>query len=295
MASRPEAYACNTDGDVFRSMDGGRTWTQFQDGSPIDDWYAIDMKPGGAGWVGGGEREQRGYSSLTRYHSECRYMLESVLGYGGQNAIYGISCLSQDEGWAVGKAGLIIHLKPQWPSLPADPTAPVMGAVTADETVSRTATPHARWTASDPESGIKEYQYAVGTSPCDPGSGYVLDWTSTGRYSETAIVGLDLSLGEAYYVYVKAQNHVGVWSSVAVSNTITVNIDATAPVIGPITDDISTAGGATTLHAEWSAEDPESGVVEYQYAIGATPTDPGSGYTKVNCTPSSGHSVSSII
>lgn len=102
-----------------------------------------------------------------------------------------------------------------------DPTAPIMSAVndegdyTYDD--SRLC---ADWSASEPDSLISEYQYAVGTSNTDPGSGYIKSWTSTGMTPSAAATGLSLVDGQTYYFYVKAKNCCGIWSSPASSNGI---------------------------------------------------------------------------
>ncbi|BCW97388.1 MAG: hypothetical protein KatS3mg024_0215 [Armatimonadota bacterium] len=134
----------------------------------------------------------------------------------------------------------------------------------------------ASWTSSDPESGIVEYQYAIGTSPADPGSGYVVGWKSAGTATQRTETGLSLQNGVTYYWYVKARNGAGTWSAVGVSNGITV--DTTAPTTPSVTDSGRFTSKATELTASWTSSDPESGIAEYQYAIGTSPTDPGSGY-----------------
>ncbi len=82
----------------------------------------------------------------------------------------------------------------------------------------------ASWTAaSDPETGIAEYRYAIGTTPSDPGSGYVVSWKTvpadTTAMTET---GLSLQNGQIYYIYVQARNWAGEWGPVAASDGIRV-------------------------------------------------------------------------
>jgi hypothetical protein len=100
-----------------------------------------------------------------------------------------------------------------------DTTPPLMGLVVdgADALYGEPSTIEASWSASDPESGIAEYKYAVGMTPADPGSGYLQDWTST-VISNAAIGGLNCTSGQTCYVYVKARNNAGLWSDVAVSD-----------------------------------------------------------------------------
>ena len=76
---------------------------------------------------------------------------------------------------------------------------------------------HARWSATDPDTLITEYQYAIGTTPEDPGSGYVVPWKSAGISTEATEAGLNLQTGEVCYWYVRAKNFSGLWSDTGVS------------------------------------------------------------------------------
>ncbi|BCW97387.1 MAG: hypothetical protein KatS3mg024_0214 [Armatimonadota bacterium] len=158
-----------------------------------------------------------------------------------------------------------------------DVTPPSKPVVTDDGPATGSTTIlHASWTSTDPETGIAEYQYAIGTSPADPGSGYVVPWKSAGTATEAFEQGLSLVHGQRYYWYVRARNGEGVWSAVGVSDGIIV--DTTPPVVRVVLDDGDLQAATDRLRASWQAEDPESGIAEYEYAIGTTPTDPGSGY-----------------
>ena len=70
----------------------------------------------------------------------------------------------------------------------------------------------ATWTASDPQSSITLYSYAVGTTP---GGGEVIDWTNTTATSFSRS-NLNLSAGQTYYVAVKARNDGGLWSEAGI-------------------------------------------------------------------------------
>jgi Leucine-rich repeat (LRR) protein len=97
------------------------------------------------------------------------------------------------------------------------PTTPVVtdsGVVT-----SSTSQLHATWTSSDPESGIAEYQYAIGTAA---GETDVIGWTSVGTDTQVTKTGLNLTPGTTYYFSVKAKNGAGLWSDVGVSDGIRV-------------------------------------------------------------------------
>lgn len=105
-----------------------------------------------------------------------------------------------------------------------DATPPTISSVTDDGVYTQSTTSlHATWSASsDPESGVVEYQYAIGTSPTDPGSGYTFGWTSTGTTRSATQNTLSLANGVTYYFYVMAKNSVGTWSAAGASNGITV-------------------------------------------------------------------------
>ncbi|MEW5768585.1 MAG: FG-GAP-like repeat-containing protein [bacterium] len=153
-----------------------------------------------------------------------------------------------------------------YPSSP-DSTPPSKPVVTDDGDVTLDKTKlHAKWSASDPESGIAEYQYAIGTTS---GGTDVVGWTSVGTTTEITKTGLNLTWGQTYYFAVKAKNGAGLWSEVGISNGIKVN-DSTPPTKPVVTDDGDVTSDKTKLHAKWSSSDPESGIVEYQYAIGTT-------------------------
>lgn len=84
---------------------------------------------------------------------------------------------------------------------------------------------HAAWVASDAESGISEYQYAVGTSA---GAADVVDWTSAGNATEAVITIPDpgMALGTTYFVSVKAKNGAGAWSQPGSADGIQLAPDA---------------------------------------------------------------------
>ena len=149
----------------------------------------------------------------------------------------------------------------------SDITPPTTPVVTDDgDTTTSTTQLHATWTSSDPESGIAEYQYAIGTSA---GGTDVVPWTSAGINTEVTHTGLNLTVGTTYYFAVKAQNGQGLWSEVGVSDGITIT-DSTPPTTPVVTDDGDTTTSTTELHASWSSSDGESGIAEYQHAIGTS-------------------------
>ncbi len=150
-------------------------------------------------------------------------------------------------------------------SFTIDRTAPSTPWVTDDGFYTASTTQlHATWTSTDPESAIVEYQYAIGTTP---GGINILSWTSTAA-TEITKTGFALTQGASCYVSVKARNGAGLWSEVGSSDGILV--DATAPTPPVVVDDGDETPDLAQLHAAWTSSDPESGIVEYQYAIGTT-------------------------
>ena len=79
----------------------------------------------------------------------------------------------------------------------------------------------ASWSASDPDSAITLYQYAIGTTP---GGAEVINWTSTGATSFD-LHGLSLTAGRLYYVSVKARNEGGLWSAAATTPGVAAGSD----------------------------------------------------------------------
>ena len=97
----------------------------------------------------------------------------------------------------------------------ADRTPPRTPGVTAtgDGTLTNL---FASWTTTDTETAITQYRYGIGTSP---GSRNVVDWTyvSSPNFART---GLNLALGQVYYVVVGARNAGGLWSQSGISNKV---------------------------------------------------------------------------
>ncbi len=107
-----------------------------------------------------------------------------------------------------------------------DSSAPDAPAVSDDGDYSGSATRlHASWFATDPDSGIAEYQYAVGTSA---GAADVVDWTSAGAEAEAVISIPDpgMAAGTTYFISVKAVNGAGAASPPGSSDGIQLAPDA---------------------------------------------------------------------
>lgn len=101
-----------------------------------------------------------------------------------------------------------------------DASAPTTPIVTDDGVYTASATSlHATWSASDPETGIAEYQYAIGTTSGDTN---VVNWTSTGTTASVTKTGLTVNYTSTYYISVRAKNADTQWSSVGSSDGIRV-------------------------------------------------------------------------
>ena len=130
---------------------------------------------------------------------------------------------------------------------------------------------NATWTASDPESGIKEYQYAAGRTPTplsNP-SDLVVQWTSAGRDTSASPGSLSLEERGTYYFYVKAKNGNMLWSNVGSSDGI--SIDTVAPTSG--TASVESSSNVSPITVTYTgASDDFSGInkVELWYKKGST-------------------------
>ncbi len=159
---------------------------------------------------------------------------------------------------------------------PTAPPAVYDGTTTGVETPYTTSTTQlsANWSAaSDPQSGITGYQYAIGTTA---GGTNVVAWTSLGNVLTVTQTGLSLTNGQKYYFSVKAINGVGTIGPA--TNSPGQTVDTTPPSAPPAVYDGTTTGvevsyttSTTQLSANWSAStDSISGISGYQYAIGTT-------------------------
>ncbi len=86
------------------------------------------------------------------------------------------------------------------------------------------------WISNDNESGITEYQYAVGRVPSVPSpipDTSIVGWTSAGGRKEVVIIGLNLQHGREYLVHVRAKNGVDLWSTVG--SSLPLYVDTTKP------------------------------------------------------------------
>ena len=94
---------------------------------------------------------------------------------------------------------------------PSKPVVVDEGLVTANRTQLG-----ASWTSADAESGISEFQYAIGTTP---GGEDVRPFTSTPQNS-VVVTGLNLQTGVMYFFAVRSVNGIGLRSEIGLSDGI---------------------------------------------------------------------------
>lgn len=148
-----------------------------------------------------------------------------------------------------------------------DTTPPTTPVVTDDGTHTNNTTQlHASWESQDLESGIDHYEYAIGTTPADPGSDYIVSWTSTG-IEKNVTAPVSLSQGQTYYFYVRAIGLNNSTSGTGASDGIDVGtVSAAFPTV---TDDGSYTGDRNALHCSWSSS--ETNIARYEYSVGTSP------------------------
>jgi hypothetical protein len=131
---------------------------------------------------------------------------------------------------------------------------------------------YGKWESNDYESGIQEYQYAIGT--LDGNMEFeptVRDFTSCGGMTELNVRDLSLEDGQTYYIAAKAKDGAGNWSETGRSDGI--YVDGSPPTRPEIhTFYQGTGENYKTLYASWEpSSDPHSGLDRYLIYIGTTP------------------------
>jgi len=148
-----------------------------------------------------------------------------------------------------------------------DTTPPAIPAVTDDgATTNIQDSLHALWNSVDPDTGIAEYLYAIGTAPYLDN---VLGWTSAGASTSVTVPGLSLVPGSTYYINVKAKNTAGLWSVVGSSDGIM--LIQTSPVIAaivPVDGSVVDSGDAVSFNI--TASDPEDDAIKYKIEVDGT-------------------------
>lgn len=128
----------------------------------------------------------------------------------------------------------------------------------------------ANWTASgDPETGIKAYWYAIGTSA---GATNTRGWTNNGTLTSVTATSLSLINGVTYYFSVKAVNGLDMESTVTSSNGQWVDIampGAVPCVYDGTGADITYGRSLGALSANWGASASDN-IARYWYGIGTS-------------------------
>ena len=123
------------------------------------------------------------------------------------------------------------------------------------------------WSGSDDNSGVNNYEYALGTSK---GGTEIINWVN-GASTSISLASLSLTEATKYYASVRATDKAGNVSAVMTGDGI--SIDLTVPTAGNVNDglglDISYTSALNSLSGNWTSfSDAVSGIAEYHYAIG---------------------------
>jgi len=145
-----------------------------------------------------------------------------------------------------------------------DASAPTVPVIVDDGQTTNNATQlHAAWSASDPESGIVEYQYAIGFGPA---TAEIVNWTTAGMNTEITHANLNLSTDVAYYFSVKAKNGAGLWSPIGSSDGIAViNHIPSIISLSPPANAVFTQGEVVSVAVE--AEDFDGDPLSYRFLV----------------------------
>lgn len=106
------------------------------------------------------------------------------------------------------------------------------------------------------------YRYAWDTSATHTWTGGETPWSSG------TIACAATSSADGYYLHIKGYNQDGRAGDPADLGPF--YVDATVPDAPSVTDDGGYTTARTSVHASWTAADPESGIIGYQYAVGTT-------------------------
>lgn len=215
-----------------------------------------------AGWVDY-DTLADGSLSVTAYRPGSRVNQVKIQSRNSDTPIASGDCVMSQH---LVNDTLYVDLRPETTSTfivrfrPVTPSAPVLN--TPIYTNGNLA---ANWSIVEGPWIISDYQYAIGTTASNTD---VVPWTSAGTNLSVNLNSLPLTHNQTYYFMVKGVTTRGVWSDVTASNPILA--DLTPPTIQAVNDGGDTQISTTELNAAWAATDPESGIVDYQYAVGTT-------------------------
>jgi len=217
-----------TNSNGVASFDGA-SWKIFDtsnSGLPANNISAIAIDNSGMKWFGG---DIGGLGVVSTYHNFEDSIVDNAQWLGDQSwsATYDITSLVLRGAYtitiedAIGTDGIEIAptigytFTVDYAGAIGDTTPPPVPTVTACAGVAMD-TLSAEWYASDPDSVIDLYSYAIGTTP---GGSEVVNWTNTTSLSFVRS-GLILSASQPYYISVKARNEGGLWSLVATPDAV---------------------------------------------------------------------------
>ena len=233
---------------------------------------AVGTSAGGTGLVG--------WTSIGNFTSTRTYagLVTGATYYFSVKAVNIVGLVSTGAAVSDGQCVITDGTPPFWGGAGSSVRDGAVAGVDISTTIS-TAQLSANWdAATDAESGISGYKYAIGIAGF--GGGYLVNWTTLGNVLTATRGSLTLVVGSTYYFSVKSINGAGLESDLSNSNGVLVisTADATAPnppanvYDGASTgiDSVSTIS-SSTLSANWTAgTDAESGITGYRYAIGTT-------------------------
>jgi hypothetical protein len=121
------------------------------------------------------------------------------------------------------------------------------------------------WQSTDPQSGISEYSYAVGSTP---GGQDLRPWTAVGGRNRMRIDGVQLSTTRPVYIAVRARNGDGLWSLDGVSPGLLLDASAPAFAAGARIQvaGATNSGSTTTSTSGITVSVPTVDVVSQTYA-----------------------------
>ena len=128
----------------------------------------------------------------------------------------------------------------------------------------------ANWnSASDPNSDVARYWFAIGTSG---GATDVMDWTDNSWNTSVTVSGLSLNYGTTYYFSVKAENGAGLISSIIISNGQLLQAPTAPPLANFIVGNTFICAGST-IQLQNSSSDATTYVWNFTGGSPATSTD----------------------
>lgn len=169
------------------------------------------------------------------------------------------------------RGNLYVTLRPETMSvfdIEWQPWPPLPPPVVTSRSVYVSNASEVQWSAEDPTVGDAECEFAVGTVP---GGADAQGWTFVGTFTSATLSAAALEHSRSYYVSVRCRRPGGLWTQAGVSHALVA--DLTPPTPPVVIDDELVQLSTTSIHAVWIANDEESGIWDYSYAIGTVPGD----------------------